>query len=440
MFKLKPVLNYLGRTETLLDTRATNRCSGVVGAGVGGEDVQLPSNFTTPMVVTPGLDRIDPHIARVDNTSVLVFYRNIVDATKLYYKLVTLVSPILSQEAEVALLDTLDVNVISVGCIGLTDNKVLLAYKLSTSDDLWVRVANVTAPTVTFTDPVSIGTTHFPDFERSFLDVQKIDSSNVIISSPTADVAYTVQCQVVTIGVADAITYGTPAIPSLTGVACPKVSVSTTSLGFLAVADYANGAAGGYQSTVGSFAISGQAITFNTASRYFNDSQYNITTDPDNNRRFHLWGIATMTTAKAMVFGGGYIYRSASDKDMGFAAFDITDAAGVTTSTTAYIDETSVTYSGVPNRFSLANCVSHSSKMVAIVAVQEKVPMSINLVSYSGTTTPAKSNSYEIDASGVDFLYPPDIASLEHENYLIGGYTYRSGGSYKIKLFAVVIV
>jgi len=438
MFKLKPVLNYLGRTETLLDARAVARCN--VSTVGGGETEQLPSNFTTPMIVTPGLDRVDPYLARVSNTSALLFYRNINNATKLYYKLISLVAPILSQEAEVELLGTTDINIAAVGCVGLTDDKVLLVYKLSTSDDVWVCVANVTAPTVTFTSPVSIGTTHFPDYERSFLDVQKIDSSNVIISSPTSDAAHTVQCQVVTIGVADAITYGTPAIPALTGVACPKVSVSTTSLGFLAVADYANGAAGGYQSTVGSFAISGQSITFNTASRYFNSSQYNITSDPDNNRRFHLWGIATMTSTKAMVFGGGYVYRSASDKDMGFSALDITDTAGVTTSTTAFIDEDSVVYSGVPARFSLANCVSHNSKMVAMVTVTDISPMSVNLVSYSGTTTPAVSDYYQIESTGVDYLYPPDITSLEHENYLVGGYTYRSGSSYKIKVFAVAIV
>lgn len=444
MFKLKSVYPYLGRTEALLDARAVARCSGsTVG---GGEAEQLPEYIGNVLQILPANDRVQPVLAKLTTTTGMVFYRNINDATKLYHKIVVLNDLLLSQEAEVTLLSTTEQNIEAFAAVGLADNKVCLAYKLSNTEDLWVRIGNVTGINTVFGDPVSVNTSMYPDLDWNQLELRKVTSGKVVISAPTTAVvnspptaldtsATKTGVQVIEIDGSDAITYGTVYETPWGDAIGGKIAVCDTTLGMIVTApgDRSNNSP---LCTLASFSITGKVITFNTENDYWNTSQVTSGTD----KRFLLYDIAPTSTTKAMAYGGAYVFRSASDKDIGYGAFVATDATGTTTSTTKLIDEDTVVRAGVPTAEPVATIVAHNSKVVVLMAIRDAYPFQILIAEYGTvTTTPTRVSSYAFSTEMADVACTPDIISMGAANLLLGAFTHRVGSTYQTKMFIASI-
>ena len=447
MFKLKPTYPYLGRTEPLLDARAVNRCDlSTVG---GGDAEQLPEYIGNVLQILPANDRVQPVLAKLTTTTAMVFYRNINDAKKLYHKIVVLTSLLLSQEIEVTLLNTSGKNITAFAAVGLSDNKVLLAYQLSDSRDLWVRIGNVSGVTATFGSAVSVNTSMYPDLDWNQLELRKVTSGKVIISAPTTFVvnsppialdtsATKTGVQVIDIDGSDVITYGavyeTPWGDAVGG----RLAVCDTSLGMI-VTTLGDRSTNPF-CTLASFSITGTVIAFNAQSTYWNVTQVPESVDREEGR-FLLYDIAPTSTTKAMVYGGAYVYKGVgAENDYGYGAFVATDTAGVTASTTKLIDEKTVVRVGVPTAEPVCTAAAHNSKVVVLMAIRDQYPFAILIAQYSNvTSTPIRADSFYFSTDMADVIFTPDIISMESEDLLLGAFTHRVGSTYQTKMFIASI-
>ena len=445
MFKLKPVYNYLGRNEPLLDARASARCGGITI--VGGEEEALPTNIGTPVLMAPGADRIQPILARVSDTQAVIFYRNLYNAIKLSYVIVTaggVDGLTLSQTAEADLLNTYEAEIVGYAVVGLSNNKILVFYRTSAAANTYARVGNVSGSTITFGAPVSIGTTHDCDFSTSMFTVGKISASKVIFGS-IQNSSTKAQVQVINIDGSDNITFGTIYQTAHTGCLSPKLSICSSTLGMLATKH--DTTTNSIEPTVKviSFGISGDTLTFNTVAQYFNSTQY-PTIAAQSNRRFYPQGIAPISATASLVTGyAGLWYPPypGGAVNIGFGTFKVTDSAGTLTPGNALIDVDARPTGGFPYYDDPWSAViRHNSKVIALYNTVSPYPSKLIFMSYDYSgATPAISEFFTLNSYGAnDFLYAPSIASLEAaSNVMICAYTQRAGGSYTIEMFAAVV-
>lgn len=441
MFKLKPVYNYLGLNEPLLDARASARCGGITITG--GEESNLPSNIGEPVTMLPGTDRTQPLVARVSATRAIIFYRNIVNAIKLSYVLVTSGGTdglTLTQTLEADLLSTFGSEIVGYAVTGLSDNKFIIFYKTSTAADTYACIGNVSGDTVTFTSPVSIGTTHDCDFSTSMFTVGKISASKVIFGS-IQNSSTKAQVQVINIDGSDNITFGTIYQTAHTGCLSPKLSICSSTLGMLATKH--DTTTNSIEPTVKviSFGISGNTLTFNTVAQYLNSTQY-PTIAAQSNRRFYLQGIAPISATASLVTGyAGLWYPPypGGAINIGFGTFKVTDSAGTLTPGGALIDVDTRPTGQFPYYNDPWSCViRHNSKVVALYNTITPYPdkMMFMVYDYSGAV-PALSEFY---AGLGSVLYAPSIVSLEAaSNLMIAAYSLRTGGTYTIKMAGAIV-
>lgn len=444
MFKLKPVYNYLGLNEPLLDARASARCGGITITS--GDEEVFPTNVGTPATMQPGNDRIQPLVARVSDTRAVIFYRNLYNAIKLSYVLVTTSGTdglSLTQTAEADLLSTYMSEIVGYAVVGLSDNKILVFYKTDAAANTYAVVGNVSGNTITFTSPVSIGTTHDCDFSTSMFTVGKISANKVIFGS-IQNSSTKGQIQVINIDGSDNITYGTIYQTTHTGCLSPKLSICSSTLGMLATKH--DTTTNSIEPTVKviSFAISGDTLTFNTVAQYLNSTQYS-TIAAQSNRRFYPQGIAPISATASLVTGyAGLWYPPypGGTVNIGFGTFKVTDSAGTLTPNPALID----IYSRPTGQFPYytdpwSSVIRHNSKVVALYATITPYPNKLMFMVYDYSSTPAVTEFFTINAGDTsDFLYAPSVASLAAaSNAMICAYTQRSGGTYIIKMFVSVV-
>lgn len=445
MFKLKPVYNYLGLNEPLLDARASARCGGITISG--GESEALPTNIGTPVLLSPGADRIQPVVARVSDTRSIIFYRNVVNAIRLSYILTTLSGDTglgLTQTVEAHLLNTYGAEIVGYAVVGLSDNKILVFYKTSAAANTYASVGNISGDTVNFTLPVSIGTTHDCDFSTSMFTVGKISASKVIFGS-IQNSSTKGQIQVINIDGSDNITFGTIYQTTHTGCLSPKLSICSSSLGMLATKH--DTTTNSIEPTVKviSFSISGDTLGFNTVAQYINSTQY-PTIAAQSNRRFYPQGIAPISATASLVTGyAGLWYPPypGGAVNIGFGTFKVTDSAGTLTPGTALIDVDSRPTGQFPYYDDpWSGVIRHNSKVVALHNTLNPYPSKLMFMvyDYSGAT-PAVSEFFALNSYGAeDFLYAPQIASLEAaSNSIVCAYTQRTGGTYSIKMFVAAV-
>lgn len=446
MFKLKPIYNYLGNNEPILDSRASSRCGGITITG-GDVTDNLPANVGSLTLMSPGADRIQPLVARVSDTRALILYRNLYNDIKLSYVLVTTSGGdglSLVQTVEADLLATFGATISGYAVVGLSDNKILVFYKTSAAANTYAVVGNVSGNTVVFTSPTSIGTTHDCDFSQSMFTVGKISSGKVIFGSIQTS-STKAQIQVVNIDGSDNITYGAITQTAHTGCVSPKLSICSSTLGMLATKhDTSTNSTEPVVKAI-SFGISGNTLTFNTVASYLNSTQYS-TIPAQSNRRFYPQGIAPISATASLITGYAYLSYPpypGGTIDIGFGTFKVTDAAGTLTPATALIDIDSRPTAQFPYYTDpWSSVIRHNSKVVALYDTATPYPgkLMFFVYDYSGTP-PAISDVFAINTTGAeDFLYAPSIASLEAaSNAIICAYTQRSGGTYTIKMFVAAV-
>jgi len=446
MFKIKPVYNYLGVNEPLLDARASARCGGITISG--GEAEALPSNIGSVVTLAAGKDRVLPVVARVSDTRAVIFYRNLLADTKLSYTLVTLGGVdglTFTQSAEADLLNTFGASIVGYAAIGLTTNKFLVVYRTSAASNTYARVGNVSGDTVTFTSPVSLGTTHDCDFATSMYSLGKISASKVILGSVQTS-STKGQIQVINIDGSDVVTSGTIYQTTHTGCVSPKLSICSSSLGMLATKHDVSAYGTEPVVKVISFGISGDTLTFNTVASYLNATQY-PTIPAQSNRRYMLQGIAPISATASLITGYvglWYPPYPGTPAINGFGTFKVTDSAGTLSPGGLLVDPDSRpiggwTYYDDP----WSSVIRHNSKVVALYNTVTPYPSKLMFMVYDyGASIPTLSQTFVPNTLGSeDYLYAPSIVSLEAAgNGIVCAYTQRSGGTYVIKLFAALVV
>lgn len=446
MFKLKPVYNYLGTNEPILDSRASSRCGGITITG-GDDTDALPTNVGTPVIMSPGADRIQPLVARVSATRAIILYRNLYNNIKLSYVLVT-TSGIdglsLTQTTEADLLSTFGATISGYAVVGLSDNKILVFYKTAAAANTYAVVGNVSGDVITWGTATSIGTTHDCDFSQSMFSVGKISSGKVIFASIQTS-STKAQIQVINIDGSDNITSGTIYQTTHTGCVSPKLSICSSTLGMLATKHDTSTYSTEPVVKAISFGISGDTLTFNTVASYLNSTQYS-TIPAQSNRRFYPQGIAPISATASLITGYAYLYYPpypGGQIDVGFGTFKVTDAAGTLTPATALIDVDSRPTARFPYyNDPWSGVIRHNSKVVALYNTVTPYRGKLMFIAYDySSATPAISDVFAISDTGQgDFLYAPSIASLEAgANAIIGAATQRSGGTYVIKMAVIVV-
>ena len=442
---LKRIYNYIGINEPILDSRASARCGGVTITG--GEEEALPANIGTPVVISPGADRIQPLVARVSDTKAVIFYRNILSDIKLSYVIVTSSGDsglTLTQTTEAHLLNTFGATIKGYAVVGLSDNKILVFYRTAAADNTYAVVGNVSGDTIVFTSPTSIGTTHDCDFSHSMYSVGKISAGKVVFSSlKISDTK--AQLQVIEIDGSDNITFGLIYQTTHTGCLSPKVAICSSSLGMLATKHDASSYGTEPVVKVVSFGISGTTVSFNTVASYLNSTQYS-TIAAQSNRRYMLQGIAPISATASLVTGYvglWYPPYPGTPAINGFGTFKVTDSAGTLSPSGLLVDPDSRptggwTYYDDP----WSAVIRHNNKVIALYNTVSPYPSKLIFISYDYSgATPAISEFFTLNSYGAnDFLFAPSIASLEAaSNVMICAYTQRAGGSYTIEMFAAVV-
>lgn len=412
MFR-KPIYSYLGDADATLTERANTRCGG--------------SHVAYPAVVVGGGDnaaesaasRSIPRVAGLDENRGIVFYSTAA-VNNLYYRVFQVdtdgVATWVGTEQTLV-----SGTLVSFDAVQIRDDKILLVYRTQAGgQDLFARVGTVDAShNMTFTGTTTLNNVMAMDTGRGWPELVQVSTGRAVVAAANTDNAK-VSVQVIDVDASDVITFGTVGKSTYTNATTLKVAMLTPTQGVVSWA----GVSVNVAATAVYFTISGTSITFHGTSYAF----LNATQFPSATRLFYLGDLAPKSSGEIAMFGSSEVTPSGGSAVPAATPMQITNAAGVLTSTAATQDLDSSDYTSAPTSVK-GSAVTRGSNYFFFYESKFNTPREVTLVQYAHGNPPTYVQHFLIEAHTL--VTHPD-SCLIGDNY--GANVWYSGDTTGIKV------
>lgn len=377
-------------------------------------DIQPPAVPVVQMSLTnaiiASIDGSEPEICKVNSNTAIVIYRTFATSYLiLYYRILTIdINGNVSTGAETVLIDLSPGNLSGYALCYLQDNKIIVTFR--STADTFVKVGNYSGGVMTFTGSTSINTESFPVLQTSQFRLARVSSTRVILAFKNTDLSK-LSTQIIDIGITDTITTGLVAKSSITSIINPRITMLTSTKGVLCWT-------AGVRQTMIVFTISGTNILYDSTSYSFtNLTQY---PNPPYTNRDNTYGdIKTINSTQILYCGDGTLTTGAGTIYAPIL-FIVNESSGALTSVSS-LQDTTITSVNSENSYPILT--TDGGINLSVMGTSETTPKRLVLTKYTGTTTPVKSISLDLDSHATSRFFQPEVCYLGSNRYIIVSWT-----------------
>lgn len=343
-------------------------------AKVQGEPIDIQPDVPVTEIGTPttaATDRQQPLFAKVSDTKVFMLYRN-TGVNQMYYKIITIDPDTLALTYGAETTVKASSAITSMAVVGYKEDKILLVYRDASSGTTTnAMVGTVSGDTTTFGTPVGLGTVFAGDTQRGLFELKKISETRCLFGA-TNTVNAKPTLQVIDISASDVITFGTPVTATSINTTTLKIALFGPTAGMIAN----GGSSTNVSATTEHFTISGTTPVFNgTVYTFTNNTQF----PPPISDQFYIGDLVETSTSTAILYGSGVV-----DSNFGDISMQITNTAGVLTSTAA-LSETNSLSANTNHRSSIEHI---GSRIVSVALDRTHTPNRITFAIHTKVNPP----------------------------------------------------